>query len=390
MIERVSTSASTLFVLLLLVRGDCARPVGPCDIFSDAGTPCVAAHSMVRAMYAAYKGPLYTLRRSSDNETMDIGLVGDTGFADASAQQSFCMNPPAECIVERIFDQSPRGNHLERVRVYRNNSHAWPVKGINAMRDELTVSGHAVYSAYFEGGQTNQPGMNSGTMGFRSNRLNGNASGVAVGDEPETIYMVTSGDHYNKGCCFDYGNSEVVGCGYPGVEPCGAQAGVRRIDDPNNPCIGCGKMEAIYWGAGSNGPSHSADASWHPGPGGGPWVMGDLESGVWGGSDPRLNPSNLPFNTSKFVTAMLKGKPGHWALKVGDAQQGKLKVSYDGPRPPNYEVMQKQGAIVLGIGGDNSDFGSGTFYEGALTANYSSDATDDALQANIVAAAYGK
>ena len=26
--------------------------------------------------------------------------------------------------------------------------------------------------------------------------------------------------------------------------------------------------------------------------------------------------------------------------------------------------MKKQGAIVLGIGGDNSDFGVGTFYEG--------------------------
>ena len=30
-----------------------------------------------------------------------------------------------------------------------------------------------------------------------------------MGDEPETIYMVTSGTHYNNECCFDYGNAEV-------------------------------------------------------------------------------------------------------------------------------------------------------------------------------------
>ena len=36
-------------------------------------------------------------------------------------------------------------------------------------------------------------------MGFRNQDTNG----IATGDEPETIYMVTSGTHYNGGCCFD-------------------------------------------------------------------------------------------------------------------------------------------------------------------------------------------
>ncbi len=35
----------------------------PCDIFRDAGTPCVAAHSTVRALYGAYSGPLYAVKR---------------------------------------------------------------------------------------------------------------------------------------------------------------------------------------------------------------------------------------------------------------------------------------------------------------------------------------
>jgi hypothetical protein len=49
-------------------------------------------------------------------------------------------------------------------------------------------------------------------------------------------------------------------------------------------------------------------------------------------------------------------------LKGGDAESGLLKTMFDGPRPPHYSPMVKQGAIVLGIGGDNSDFGVGTFY----------------------------
>jgi hypothetical protein len=50
--------------------------------------------------------------------------------------------------------------------------------------------------------------------------------------------------------------------------------------------------------------------------------------------------------------------------------------------------MKKQGAILLGIGGDNSVSGAGTFYEGVLTSGYPTDATESAVQANITAAGY--
>jgi len=39
---------------------------------------------------------------------------------------------------------------------------------------------------------------------------------------------------------------------------------------------------------------------------------------------------------------------------------------------------------ITGIGGDNSDAAIGSFFEGVLTKGYSSDAADDAVQANIV------
>jgi hypothetical protein len=148
-------------------------------------------------------------------------------------------------------------------------------------------------------------------------------------------------------------------------------------------------MESINFGAQRPNKLNPTKGVNHVGTGAGRWVMADLESGVWAGSNEGVTPTNTPFNTSKFVTAMLKGKPGEWALKGGDAQSGALKELFDGPRPPHYSPMAKQGAIVLGIGGDNSDFGVGTFYEGALTANYTSDATDNAVHANILAAGYG-
>lgn len=86
---------------------------------------------------------------------------------------------------------------------------------------------------------------------------------------------------------------------------------------------------------------------------------------------------------------MAKGKKGGFALKGGNAESGTLQTLHEGARPAGYETMKKQGAIILGTGGDNSCSAVGTFYEGAMTAAYTSNSTDDAIQANIVAAGYG-
>jgi non-reducing end alpha-L-arabinofuranosidase len=70
------------------------RPQGPCDIYAAGGTPCVAAHSTTRALYASYDGPLYQVQRLSDGRTTNIGVVAPTvipfpdagGYADAAAR----------------------------------------------------------------------------------------------------------------------------------------------------------------------------------------------------------------------------------------------------------------------------------------------------------------
>ena len=75
----------------------------------------------------------------------------------------------------------------------------------------------------------------------------------------------------------------------------------------------------------------------------------------------------------------------------GDAQTGELKVMFDGKRVNrSYDPMRKQGAIVLGNGGDNSNGSQGTFYEGAMTAagTFPTQETNQKVQANVVAAKY--
>ena len=69
------------------------------------------------------------------------------------------------------------------------------------------------------------------------------------------------------------------------------------------------------------------------------------------------------------------------------ASRSLARCSCGVPRP-NYGTMTKQGAIILGIGGDNSNRAAGTFYEGAVVAGYSSNATDVAVHADIIAAKY--
>lgn len=114
--------------------------------------------------------------------------------------------------------------------------------------------------------------------------------------------------------------------------------------------------------------------------------MADLENGLWAG-DRTPNEQN-PSLGFKYVTGMVKGDAAgtnHWTLKSGNAQAGELTTSFDGGRPsPRYEAMRKEGGIGLGTAGDNSNAGQGDFFEGVMTAHYSTDAADAAVQANVV------
>lgn len=139
-------------------------------------------------------------------------------------------------------------------------------------------------------------------------------------------------------------------------------------------------MEAIYFGN---------NKVWGSGSGNGPWIMADLENGLFSGANPKNNPADATVS-SRFLNAMIKGGPNQWAIRGGDARSGSLSTFYSGARPDasGYNPMHKEGAIILGIGGDNSVGAQGTFYEGCMTSGYPSDGTENAVQANVVAAKY--
>ena len=84
----------------------------------------------------------------------------------------------------------------------------------------------------------------------------------------------------------------------------------------------------------------------------------------------------------------MKGGTNGFAIFAGDAQLGSLVEKYNGPRPDGYQPMKKQGSIIMGIGGDNSDGAIGVFFEGAMISNYTTNLADEGLQKNIAQAGY--
>jgi hypothetical protein len=329
------------------------RLEGPCDIYAIAGDPCVAAHSTARALYASYNGPLYQVLRQSDRKTLDIGVVRPVaspfpdagGYADAAAQDAFCAN--TYCWITTIYDQSPRHNDLTQPP--RGGFSGPAMGGFDnlpiADMAPITIMGHKAYGVFIEPG-----------MGLRED----DAKGTAVDDQAEGQYWVINGQHYNAGCCFDYGNAET-----------------DSRDDGN------GTMETAYFGD---------STGWYHGAPPGPWIMTDQENNLVGCANPDGSKlCALPNIAWRFVTAIAKGEPHHWTSMGGDAQRGALSVMFNGPRiNSTYDPMRKQGAILLGNGGDNSNGSQGTFYEGAMTAagTFPTDATDQLVQANIAAAKY--
>ncbi len=331
-----------------------SRPKGPCDVYGAAGDACVAAHSTTRALFASYNGPLYQVLRQSDGKTLDIGVVQPTaspvpdagGYANAAAQDAFCAN--TYCWITTVYDQSAKHNDL--VQAPRGGFSGPAMGGFNnlpvADMAPISIMGHKVYGVFIAPG-----------MGIRQN----DAKGTAVDDQAQGQYWVINGHHYNNGCCYDYGNAEI-----------------DSRDDDN------GTMETTYYGN---------TTPWFHGPGDGPWIMTDQENNLVGcvNTDGTKGCPNIPTITWRFVTAMAKGEPHHWTSMGGNAQEGQLKVMFDGPRVDStYDPMRKQGAILLGNGGDNSNGSQGTFYEGAMTAagTFPTDATDQLIQANVVAAHY--
>jgi hypothetical protein len=302
----------------------------------------VGAYSTVRALYGAYSGNLYQVRKTSDKTTKDIPVLEPGGIANSKVQDDFCGS--GACTISILYDQSPQKNDMPVSGVtfwLKNGGTETDAKAV-----KISVGGHPVYGVKSFGGKGNS---------YRSHK----PKGTAVGDQAEAMYEVVDSKFYNAQCCNDFGNAETTG----------------------NP-DGAATMEAIYFGN---------NTMFGSGGGSGPWLLADLEAGTFP-SDKKDDPNNTSITYPAFATLMLKGFSGNrYAMKAGDAQTGTLVTKWDGKRPPGYSPMKKQGAIVLGAGGDGSFYSQGIFFEGAITIGCADDnSVDDAIAANVVAAGYGK
>jgi hypothetical protein len=347
---RVSTALLSVLATVVLAAGALvagtgtaqAAGSGPCDIYTSGGTPCVAAHSTTRALFGAYSGRLYQVRRASDGRTTDIGTLSAGGFANAAAQDSFCAG--TTCTITIIYDQTSRGNNLTQAPA--GGAAGGPDALANAGALPITAGGHKVYGVFVAPG-----------VGYRNDAT----SGIATGSGSQGEYMVAAGGHVNSGCCFDYGNAET-----------------NARDNGN------GHMGAVYFGKlcwfGGVVPGQCV--------GSGPWVMADLENGLFAGAN-GTNTNNTG-RSSTFVTGMVKMNSTTYAIKDANANSGGLKTDYNGPLPTTsgYTPLHLEGAIILGIGGDNSKGSAGSFFEGVMTAGFPSDATENAVQANITSVGY--
>ena len=176
--------------------------------------------------------------------------------------------------------------------------------------------------------------------------------------------MVTSGKHFNGGCCFDYGNSETD----------------RKAD-------GAGAMDAINF---------SSITAWGTGAGNGPWVMADLEYGVFAQNNTDEEPERS--DPDRHVRHRRAEEQRHDGVRPQgrrrDCRQAWHVLQGRAPRgmEPDEEAGRdrpRQRRRLLQTGG-GANLSAGTFYEGCIVTGYPSDATENAVQANIVAAGYGK
>ncbi|HMG64326.1 MAG TPA: arabinofuranosidase catalytic domain-containing protein, partial [Streptosporangiaceae bacterium] len=149
--RRVLLAVATAIAFVGLALGTAAPSQAatqePCDIFGAAGTPCVAAHSTVRALFAAYNGPLYQVQRASDSTYTNVGVLTAGGVGNAAAQDSFCAS--TTCTITRIYDQTTHHNDLT---VEGPGGNGGQDKPANAAALPITVGGHKAYGVYIAPG----------------------------------------------------------------------------------------------------------------------------------------------------------------------------------------------------------------------------------------------
>ncbi|HTJ66148.1 MAG TPA: arabinofuranosidase catalytic domain-containing protein [Actinospica sp.] len=323
----------------------------PCDIYASGGTPCEAAYSTTRALFAAYDGPLYQVQRASDSTYLNVGLESAGGVVNVAPENSFCAG--TSCTITELYDQSSNANNMP----ISPGTSCSGCSGGNAGPgpNGMDIGAPAQVLPVYVGGQ---PAYGIQFDKFGTGYRNNTPKNLPTGSQADGLYMLTSSNLTDSSCCFDFGQGES-----------------NDSDDGN------ATMNAIYYGT---------DCWTGNCTGPGPWVGADIENGMYF-SDTGANPNAYPSENATFLSAWEENNGStNMTLQYGNGQSGGLTQTYSGALPNSYNPMKIQSSIELGTGGDNTSLGTGQFYEAADVAGFPSQATQNAVQANIVAAHYSQ
>ncbi|WP_084315873.1 arabinofuranosidase catalytic domain-containing protein [Actinospica robiniae] len=320
-----------------------------CDIYASGGTPCEAAYSTTRALFGAYDGPLYQVQRASDSTYLNVGLESAGGVVNVAPENSFCAG--TNCTITELYDQTSNANNMPISPGTACSGCGGGNAGPGANGADIGAPAQAL-PIYVGGQPAYGIQVDKFGVGYRDN----SPRNLPTGSAADGLYMVTSSNLTDASCCFDFGQGES-----------------NDSDDGN------ATMNAIYYGT---------DCWTGNCTGPGPWVGADIENGMYF-SNTGANPSAYPSENASFLSAWEENNGStNMTLQYGDAQAGGLIQTYSGALPNGYNPMKIQSSIELGTGGDNTSLGTGEFFEAADVAGFPSQATQSAVQANIVAAGY--
>jgi len=321
----------------------------PCDIYASGGTPCEAAYSTTRALFEAYDGPLYQVQRASDSTYLNVGLESTGGVVNVAPENSFCAG--TTCTITELYDQTSNVNNMPISPGTSCSGCSGGNAGPGANGADIGAPAEAL--PLYVGGQ---PAYGIDFDKFGTGYRDNSARNLPTGSEPDGLYALTSSNLTDSSCCFDFGQGEA-----------------NDSDDGN------ATMNAIYYGT---------DCWTGNCTGPGPWVGADIENGMYF-SNTGANPSAYPSENGTFLSAWEENNGStNMTLQYGNGQSGGLIQTYSGALPATYNPMKIQSSIELGTGGDNTSLGDGEFYEAADVSGFPSQATQSAVQANIVAAGY--
>lgn len=419
----------------------------PCDAAATAGTPCSAAHSVVRLLTKNYSGPLFQVQRASDGTTQNIYAYtastvphGDgasqIGSANLKSLTSFCNN--TTCSITYLYDQIDQvaalkggafGNVTGTLSLTASggqqltipsssSSSAMTVPVINGFatitlpgtgtltvqlskpptalttaapseqvsigNDLPALAGTPAKLTYMNLQGTQIPAL--ATLAGQAYRNRFGTVNQSIGDTEISEYMV-AGAHYDQSstCCGTYGNME--SSANPSTYANGEIEGeMFALAYSNGAAATFGYCDGdAYQSPTTKDPvCNGLDINW-------PGV--DAEAGVYlyGPQQPK---------GEKFMTVLAKYSPvslsNLFAVKGGASSQATLTTDFEQAPPEAYNFSnpaghafngQWEGGLSLGEGGDGSAAPI-EFFEGAVLTKMSSDATDNQIQASI-ASYYG-